>query len=122
MPAIAPRPPTSRIVKDLPVIPAERAIKIIAGRWKTTIVYHLFDGPKRLSELRRLAPTASQKMLVQQLRELEEHGIVSRKVFAQVPPRVDYSITRLGLSLKPIVGALCDWGRRHGATLEKLEG
>lgn len=102
-----------RIVKDLPHVPAERALKIISGRWKVFILYYLFEGPRRLSELRRLSPGASQKMLVQQLRELEEHGIVSRKVFAEVPARVEYTATRLGMSLKPIVGSLCEWGRRH---------
>src|SRR6478609_3280193 len=98
-----------RITKALPHVPAERTLKIIAGRWKVFILYFLFERPRRLSELRRLAPGASQKMLVQQLRELEEHRIVSRKVFAEVPARVEYSATRLGMTLKPIVGALCDW-------------
>ena len=102
-----------RIAKDLPHVPAERALKIISGRWKVFILYYLFEGPRRLSELRRLAPGASQKMLVQQLRELEEHGILSRKVFAEVPARVEYTATQLGQSLKPIVGSLCEWGRRH---------
>lgn len=106
-----------RITKELPHVPAERALKVIGGRWKVVILYYLFAEPRRLSELRRLAPGASQKMLVQQLRELEEHGIVNRKVFAQVPPRVEYSLTRLGKSLEPIVGALCAWGKRHATEL-----
>ncbi|WP_426753759.1 winged helix-turn-helix transcriptional regulator [Myxococcus sp. Y35] len=109
------------IIKQLPPIPAERAIKVIGGRWKVVILYHLFEGPKRLSELRRLAPRASQKVLVQQLREMEEHGIVHREVFAQVPPRVEYTATKLGLSLKPIIGALCEWGRHHEEELNALD-
>ncbi len=102
-----------RIIKQLPHVPAERALKIISGRWKVVILYYLFEGPRRLSELRRLAPEASQKMLVQQLRELEAHGLVTRKVFAEVPPRVEYSATKLGMSLRTIVGGLCAWGKKH---------
>ncbi|WP_304608586.1 winged helix-turn-helix transcriptional regulator [Hyalangium versicolor] len=109
------------IVKELPPIPAERALKVIGGRWKAVILYYLFEGPKRLSELKRLAPLASQKVLVQQLREMEEHGIVHREVFAQVPPRVEYSATKLGHSLQPIIAALCEWGRRHAAELNAID-
>ncbi len=68
-------------MKRLPELPAERTLKVIAGRWKAVILYHLFDGPKRLSELKRLAPNASQKVLIQQLREMEEHGLIIREVF-----------------------------------------
>src|SRR5882724_9419558 len=81
------REPTKR----LPMLPAERALKVISGRWKAIILYHLFDSPRRLSELQRLLPEVSQKMLIQQLREMEEHGIVHREVFREVPPRVEYS-------------------------------
>jgi DNA-binding HxlR family transcriptional regulator len=109
------------IVKDLPLVPAERTLKVIGGRWKVFVLYYLFEGPKRLSELRRLIPDASQKVLVQQLREMEEHGIVHREVFAQVPPRVVYTATKLGLSLRPIVSALCDWGRRHSDELRAVD-
>jgi DNA-binding HxlR family transcriptional regulator len=108
-------------MKRLPELPAERALKVIAGRWKAVILYHLFDGPKRLSELKRLAPSASQKVLIQQLREMEGHGLVSREIFRQVPPRVDYTATALGLSLEPIIMLLCDWGRRHAAELNELD-
>jgi DNA-binding HxlR family transcriptional regulator len=85
------------------------------------MLYFLLTEPRRLSELKRLIPGASQKVLVQQLRELEGYGIVSRKVFAEVPPRVEYSMTRLGRSLKPIVGALCKWGTRHAALLDAMD-
>jgi DNA-binding HxlR family transcriptional regulator len=107
--------------KRLPMLPAERALKVIAGRWKAVILYHLFDGPKRLSELSRLAPDVSQKVLIQQLREMEEHGLVRREIFRQIPPRVDYSATKLGLSLEPIIMSLCDWGRRHAAELTEID-
>jgi DNA-binding HxlR family transcriptional regulator len=108
-------------IKHLPELPAERALKVIAGRWKAVILYHLFSGPKRLSELKRLAPNASQKVLIQQLREMEEHGLVDRKIFRQVPPRVDYTATELGLSLEPVIMSLCEWGRRHAAQLNELD-
>lgn len=109
------------IVKELPLVPAERTLKVIGGRWKVFVLYHLFEGPKRLSELRRLIPDVSQKVLVQQLREMEEHGVVHRQVFAEVPPRVVYTATKLGQSLRPIVSALCDWGRRHAVELSALD-
>jgi len=109
------------LIKELPSLPAERALRVIAGRWKVVVLYHLFRGPKRFSELKRLAPPVSQKVLVQQLRELEEHGIVQRRVFAEVPVRVEYALTELGRSLEPIVGALCDWGKRHASELSEMK-
>ncbi len=108
------------IIKELPLVPAERALKVIGGRWKVFALYYLFEGPKRLSELRRLIPSVSQKVLVQSLRELEEHGIVDREVFAEVPPRVVYTATKLGMSLRPIVQSLCDWGKRHAEELDTI--
>jgi DNA-binding HxlR family transcriptional regulator len=111
-----------RVIKKLPALPAERALKIIGGRWKVNILYFLLEqSPRRLSELKRLVPGASQKVLVQQLRELQAHGIVAREVFAQVPPRVEYSLTRLGRSLKPIIGGLCKWGTRHEDVLDAID-
>jgi DNA-binding HxlR family transcriptional regulator len=109
------------VIKALPGLPVERAIKVISGRWKAVVLWHLFGGPKRLSELKRLVPSVSQKVLIQQLREMEEHAIVHREVFRQVPPRVDYSATPLGLSLEPVITALCDWGRQHAVELNELE-
>lgn len=105
------------IVKELPLVPAERALKVIGGRWKVFVLFYLFEGPRRLSELRRLIPDVSQKVLVQQLREMEEHGVVHRQVFAEVPPRVVYTATELGLSLRPLLGSLCEWGRLHADEL-----
>jgi DNA-binding HxlR family transcriptional regulator len=107
--------------KRLPPLPAERALKVISGRWKVMVLYHLLDGEKRLSELQRLLPGISQKVLIQQLRELEEHRLVHREVRKQVPPRVDYSATPLGFSLEPVMRALCDWGRRHAAELGETD-
>ena len=111
----------TRIVNKLPSLPIERALKAISGRWKAVILYHLLGGPKRLSELSRLVPGISQKVLVQQLRELEEHRLVHREVLRQVPPRVDYSATSLGLSLEPVMLALCEWGTHHARELNELD-
>jgi DNA-binding HxlR family transcriptional regulator len=108
-------------IKRLPMLPAERALKVISGRWKAIILYHLFDRPQRLSELQRLLPDVSQKVLIQQLREMEEHGIVHREVFRQVPPRVEYSATPLGFSFEPVLLALCEWGRRHAVELDEAD-
>jgi DNA-binding HxlR family transcriptional regulator len=108
-------------IKRLPVLPVERAFKVVGGRWKAVILYHLFDGPRRLSQLKRALPEISQKVLIQQLREMEEHGLVHREIFRQVPPRVDYSATALGLSLEPVLRALCDWGQLHAAALDELD-
>jgi DNA-binding HxlR family transcriptional regulator len=111
----------ARTVNKLPALPIERALKAISGRWKAVILFHLLDGPKRLSELKRLLPRISQKVLVQQLRELQEHRLVHREVFRQVPPRVDYSATSLGLSLEPVMLALCEWGTHHARELNELD-
>ena len=108
-------------IKRLPMLPAERALKVISGRWKAIILYHLFDGARRLSELQRLLPDVSQKVLIQQLREMEEHGIVHRDIFRQVPPRVEYSATPLGFSFEPVLSALCEWGRRHAVELDEAD-
>jgi DNA-binding HxlR family transcriptional regulator len=107
-------------IKRLPTLPIERALKVISGRRKGIILYYLFGQPRRLSELQRLLPDMAQKVLIQQLRELEEHGLVARRVFAEIPPRVEYSATALGRTLEPLLFALCDWGRRHAAELNQL--
>ena len=107
-------------IKRLPALPVERALKVLSGRWKAVILYHLFNQPLRLSELMRQVGKVSQKVLVQQLRELEEHGLVSREIFREVPPRVEYSVTPLGLSLEPILRSLCAWGQRHAQERDEL--
>lgn len=96
--------------------PAESTLEVIGGRWKVPIVWHLFAGTRRFSELRRALPDVTPKMLTQQLRELERDGIVSRKVYAEVPPKVEYSLTERGGSLRPVVNAMCGWasGKKRG--------
>ncbi|TIP86210.1 MAG: helix-turn-helix transcriptional regulator [Mesorhizobium sp.] len=116
------RGPTKRLpTKRLPLLPAERALKVISGRWKAVILYHLFDGPRRLSVLKTLVPDITQKVLIQQLREMEEHGLIRREIFAEIPSRVEYSATRLGLSLEPILLALCEWGQHHADELNEMD-
>jgi len=108
-------------IKRLPMLPAERALKVIVGRWKAVILYHLFDGPLRLSALKALVSGITQKVLIQQLREMEEHGLVCREIFAEMPARVEYSATSLGLSLEPILLALCEWGQHHADELNEMD-
>lgn len=97
---------------DLPC-PVETTLKVIGGRWKALILYHLSGGTRRFGELRRLIPAVTQRMLTAQLRELERDGVVHREVFAVVPPRVDYSLTPLGTTLSPILAAMAEWGEAH---------
>jgi len=93
--------------------PAEITLAIIGGRWKTLLLYHLFQGVKRFSELQRATNGITQKMLTQQLREMERDGLVHREVYAEVPPKVEYSLTPLGQTLEPVVHAMCDWGVKY---------
>jgi DNA-binding HxlR family transcriptional regulator len=94
--------------------PAEFTLAMIGGRWKIPIIFHLLAGRKRFSELARAIKGVTQKMLTQQLREMERNGLVERKIYAQVPPKVEYSLTDLGASLQPVVEAMCEWGEEHG--------
>ncbi len=93
--------------------PAEGTLEVIGGKWKVLIIWQLFRGQQRFSELFRALDGITQKMLTQQLRELEHDGIVHRTVYPQVPPKVEYALTPLGESLKPIVDAMCEWGLRY---------
>ena len=93
--------------------PAEITLTVIGGRWKVILLYHLFQGVKRFSELQRAVVGITQKMLTQQLREMERDGLVHREVYPEVPPKVEYSLTPLGRTLEPVVGAMCDWGIKY---------
>ncbi len=88
----------------------EATLGLIDGKWKGVILYHLREGTHRFGELRRKMPNVTQRMLTNQLRELEEDGLIDRKIYAQVPPRVDYSLTERGRSLEPVIVALKAWG------------
>ncbi|MGB7161288.1 MAG: helix-turn-helix domain-containing protein [Tepidisphaeraceae bacterium] len=94
--------------------PAESTLDVIGGRWKILILYRLAGGCRRFSELKRELGGVTQKMLTQQLRQMQADGLVRRKVYAQVPPKVEYSLTARGRTLLPIVEAMCQWGKRAG--------
>jgi len=98
---------------ELEECPVKTTVDVVGGKWKPLILYWLNAGPQRFSELRRHIPDATQKMLTQQLRELERDGVVRRRVFAEVPPKVEYSFTKHGQSLKPLLKLMCNWGNRH---------
>ena len=102
-----------QITKRLPGLPIERALGVISGRWKAVIVFVLLDGPLRARELQNHISGLSQKVLIQQLRSLEEHGLVYRQTFPEEPKRVDYGLTALGMSLKPLISQLYEWGTHH---------
>jgi DNA-binding HxlR family transcriptional regulator len=95
--------------------PVKLTASIIGGKWKPPLLFHLEGRTRRFCELQRLIPGLTKKMLTQHLRELERDGIVHRKVYAEVPPRVEYSLTRHGESLKPILKLMSAWGTRHRA-------
>ncbi|GIO63258.1 MULTISPECIES: winged helix-turn-helix transcriptional regulator [Paenibacillus] len=97
----------------------EAALEVMGGKWKPLIIYHLMTGPKRTSELRRLIPGITQKMLTTQLRGLEKDEIVARKIYQEIPPKVEYKLTPYGWGLKPALDLLCYWGEDH---LEKVYG
>lgn len=94
--------------------PVTTALTIIGGKWKVIILWNLKEGGvKRFGELQRLVVGISQKMLTQELRDLEENGLVNRKVYPVVPPKVEYSLTETGWSLKPLLEHLCEWGKDY---------
>ena len=93
-----------------PGCPVEAALDLIDGKWKGVILYHLLEGTLRFNALRRKLGGVTQRMLVKQLRELEEAGLVVRTVYAEVPPKVEYSLTDEGRSLEPVLLALMRWG------------
>jgi DNA-binding HxlR family transcriptional regulator len=100
--------------------PIERVINVFGGKWKSAILYHLEEkSTLRFSELRRLIPEVSQRMLTQQLRELERDGLVTRKHFPEIPPRVEYTSTQVALSLTPIGKAIAEWGDDHMDAIHK---
>jgi DNA-binding HxlR family transcriptional regulator len=93
--------------------PVEASLDVIGGKWKGVILYKLLEQPRRFSELKRELPTITQRMLTLQLRELEEDGIVHREIYKEIPPRVEYSLTEFGKTLKPILIAMLTWGDQY---------
>lgn len=106
--------PRAKLTGNFPGCPVESALSLLDGKWKGVILYHLInEGVLRFNELRRHIPSVTQRMLTKQLRELEEAGLISRTVFPVVPPRVDYALTPLGDTMKPVISALKSWGDAH---------
>lgn len=99
--------------KELPICPVETTLVLIGEKWKVLILRDLINGTKRFGELKASIGSISQKVLTQQLRSMEEDGLVTRKVYAEVPPRVEYSLTETGSSLKPILDSMWDWGELY---------
>ncbi len=100
-------------------------VRVMGRRWKPLILYYLTPGPLRFNEIRRCIPEVTQKMLTQTLREMVKDGIINRRVYSQIPPKVVYSVSRYGLTLQPILVSLCAWGmkdrRRAGLADEAPE-
>ena len=98
---------------NLPACPVETTLTLISDKWKVLILRDLLTGTKRFGELRKSIGTVSQKVLTSQLRQMEESGLLTRKVYADLPPRVEYTLTELGYSLKPIMDAMWAWGENY---------
>lgn len=96
--------------------PVDATLRLIGGKYKALILWHLVDGTMRHGEIRKLVPQATPKMLTQQLRELESDNLLTRKVYPVVPPKVEYSLTDFGKSLQPILTAMYDWGADYMQT------
>lgn len=107
--------PTSK--RELPACPVETTLMLIGDKWKVLILRDLLPGTKRFGELKRSLGSVSQKVLTAQLRDMEEKGLLERKVYAEVPPRVEYTLTALGQSLRPILDAMAGWGEEYKARL-----
>ena len=99
--------------KTLPACPVETTLMLISDRWKVMIIRDLLDGTKRFGELKRSIGNVSQKVLTANLRSMEDSGLLTRKVYAEVPPRVEYTLTETGYSLKPILDAMVAWGTEY---------
>lgn len=101
--------------KNLPACPVETTLMLISDRWKVLIIRDLLDGTKRFGELKKSVGNVSQKVLTANLRAMEESGLLTRTVYAEVPPRVEYTLTETGYSLKPVLDAMMAWGMAYKA-------
>ncbi len=101
--------------KELPACPVETTLTLISDKWKVLILRDLLPGTKRFGELKKSIGSVSQKVLTTQLRQMEESGLLTRTVYAEVPPRVEYTLTELGQSLQPILSAMQTWGEEYKA-------
>ena len=99
--------------KELPACPVETTLMLISDRWKVLIIRDLLDGTKRFGELKKSIGSVSQKVLTANLRAMEDCGLLIRKVYAEVPPKVEYTLTETGYSLKPVLDAMKEWGIKY---------
>ena len=106
---------------DLPACPVETTLTLISDKWKVLILRDLMPGTKRFGELKKSIGHVSQKVLTSQLRQMEESGLLTRKVYAEVQPRVEYTLTDLGCSLKPIMDAMWTWGVQYQEQVRKCQ-
>lgn len=104
-------------VKNLPACPVETTLTLIGNKWKVLILRDLLPGTKRFGELKKSLGAVSQKALTAQLRDMEAEGLISRTVYAEVPPRVEYTLTDLGMSLKPVLDSMLTWGENYKASI-----
>jgi DNA-binding HxlR family transcriptional regulator len=93
--------------------PIETIIQVLGGKWKPQILWRLLDSRKRFSELEKLIPDVTQKMLAQHLRELESNGLITRTIYPTVPPKVEYALSDYGATLVPVLEVMCEWGENH---------
>lgn len=104
---------------NLPACPVETTLLMIGDKWKTLILRDLMNGTKRFGELKKSIGSVSQKVLTAQLRDMEAKGLLTRKVYAEVPPRVEYTLTDIGYSLRPVLEAMCAWGEGYQARMKQ---
>ena len=107
-----------KMIKELPACPVETTLTLIGDKWKVLILRDLLTGTKRFGELKKSIGSISQKVLTAQLRSMEESGLLNRTVYAEVPPRVEYTLTELGQSLRPILDSMRQWGEEYKALLK----
>lgn len=107
-----------KAIDQLPACPVEITLTLIGDKWKVLILRDLLPGKKRFGELKKSLGSVSQKVLTAQLRAMEEDGLLTRAVYAEVPPRVEYTLTELGISLKPILDVMQHWGEEYKASLK----
>lgn len=110
--------------KDLPKCPIETTLKMLGCKWKVLIIRELLTGTKRFGELKKAVTGITQKVLTSKLREMEELGLVERKIYPQIPPKVEYTLTDIGYSLRPVLESLKDWGKdykRYTKLVEKMK-
>ena len=109
------------MMNELPLCPVETTLLLIGDKWKVLILRELMTGTKRFGEIKNSIDGVSQKVLTQKLRDMEDDGLLSRKVYPEVPPRVEYTLTDLGYSLNPVIESLRDWGMNYKRTLAEVQ-